>query len=602
MARELNRSKLLIVLKKKSPPLVEQSNGYMECFRRATKQFEMRRREFDQKIVAGAKEAMVNGDVLAVGFASELSEEMVSCKDVANEELAEQLSNAIESKKEETANNSSLVCSWGSDTHLHTAYINNIRATGENLLENMFSLPYMEEAGMREQMEIFLQAVEFGTTLELAVTHAYLICEALELPTPAQVQALISNSTIFETLKEDYTPQKRAGEIKLLSQVPQEDLVRELLKILQPKRWEKYLEGCIAPIVVVPPPVKAAPVFPKEHTLLAGRLLQEYPDESFSGEFVDDLGRACSWDEGRALAVVELEYYGINREDALFILEQGEAEEMVPKHTLMASVLELQGICHQEMYYGFRLLNEDQCWDLGEKLDEYFAWLELMPGNWGELEIQQASAVLSLITSPPENRDEVLELLELMENDILEVLLEADGNVGLAERIIEDYKSYCRRFEKTSQETAPKKREVRTPLGNIRVARPHELITFSHELEGEINAAGISPENVKRMLAYGLRLSSRKASIGGKYFPIEMFRNNSRRVLTKEAGNPDERVKVVEEFLTGEGVISTYKQGRFARLNVKKDGEYVEPTELGQRILDAVIGWKVEFDREPGNK
>jgi hypothetical protein len=45
-------------------------------------------------------------------------------------------------------------------------------------------------------------------------------------------------------------------------------------------------------------------------------------------------------------------------------------------------------------------------------------------------------------------------------------------------------------------------------------------------------------------------------------------------------------------------VVSTYKQGRFARLNVKKDGEYVEPTGLGQQILDTIVKWKVEFDRE----
>ena len=225
-----------------------------------------------------------------------------------------------------------------------------------------------------------------------------------------------------------------------------------------------------------------------------------------------------------------------------------------------------------------------------------------MPGNWGEKEVQQTSAVLALSAPPPKNREDALETLEKVENEILEVLLEADGDVGPAERIIGEYREYCARFEKTSSETLPKKREVHPSLENIKVARPHELLIFSSETEQEIASAGISSENVKRMLAYGLRLSSKKASIGGKYFPIEMFRNNSRRVLTKEAGNPDERVKVVEEFLRGEGIVSTYKQGKFARLNVKKDGEYVEPTELGKKILDAVVGWKVEFDREPGNK
>jgi hypothetical protein len=147
----------------------------------------------------------------------------------------------------------------------------------------------------------------------------------------------------------------------------------------------------------------------------------------------------------------------------------------------------------------------------------------------------------------------------------------------------------------------PEAEEDATPGdgGGLRGApRPHDSLVLPDTVVTALARDGIAPEILRLALVSGLRLHSRKAAIGGKYFPVEAFRNNVLRAL-KGCDDAPEVAKRVEAFLYRCGVTTYYKEGGVVSLNLKDEvGQHNAPTETGRAILDAVVAWKTAFDRK----
>lgn len=599
MQRQLNKGKLLIVLKKKSPVLKGNAREYISFLNMAKKNLTGSERNLENRVkeMLGAGLLKPEQYMQVTEQVKQLSGKIAREKHEAYLSLEQNFGEFIAARKAEAVGSTDQVCIWASDGGMHLEYIAQSEAIGMGLLNQSLDFPFMGAEEMERQMDLFSAAAKCGFALERAVTHTYLICKSMGIPVSGQVQALLSEGLIFETVRENYAEQELSREISALAQIAEGELAAELLKTLQPGKWEKYLEECLAPLVQVSEAPKSRPSFPKEHFSLAGKLMAEYPDAEFSGDYVQGLGESCGWDEEKAAAVMEMELSGIGREDALALASEKEWD-VIPKHNLMAPVLEEAGILHSDVHYAFGLLSEEQCWDLGEKLQEYQEWMELMPGDWRELEKQQASAILALSITPAKERKGAPALLEEYEDSLLETLLETEGDAEHAEKTLGRYGKYCNRFLEGEKEPEKEKsRQTRRKKG--RIMRPHESLCFPAHAEQYIESKGILVENVKRALIYGLRLSSRKSAIGGKYMPITGFMQNTRTVLSREAGDPNTRVGAIKDFLYKEGIISYYKNGNVIMLNMKAEvGQHNEPSEVGQQILDSVVGWKVEFDRK----
>ncbi len=513
-------------------------------------------------------------------------------------ELLERGNAATDRIAAEISKSQNQICDWSQDYGQHldilgisvNSYIDSIEALAKN--------PTPDAETLETIGECWLEALKHSVEIQRIAGHTYIATKGLGIEIPTYMRGSLENGLLNPIWKQ-LTPEEYKDPLWNIGFVPPENIARELLKMLFPKKWEKLLKNCMEKIVVVQKPQK--PVLPAEHTSLAKRLVREYPEERFPENYVKKLGEACEWNEGNAVSVVELEYYGIGREDAVFLVQEGLDAEIVGKHTLVASILESEGIAHRQLHYAFRVLNEDSCWDLMDVLHNYSGWMELMPGAGEDRESQELSAVLALVSSPPAGREGVHSLLEAYEDEVFEALVELESGNERVEKALRGYTEYSLRFVKNGGqvEEEDENGEGRDAVPAREIKRPHQSLELSQETEQYIASKGILVENVKRAIIYGLRLSSRKSAIGGKYFPISAFRKNVRVVLSREGGNPEERVKVVEDFLYKEGIISYYKQGDVVKLNLKDEiGQHNEPSEIGQQILDSVIGWKVEFDRK----
>lgn len=488
-------------------------------------------------------------------------------------------------------------CVWAQDYDQHIEILEFSVNTCITTIEELAKNPNLNAEDLETIGGFWMEALVHAMEIQKIASHTYIATRELGIEIPTYMHGSLENGQLSPIWKQ-LTPEKYQDPIWRIGFVPPEDIAKELLKMLFPKRWEKLLKDCMEKTVVVKMPKK--PVLPAEQISLAKRLVREYPEESFPENYVKELGKACEWNEGTAVSIIELEYYGINREDALFLVQEGLDAEIVGKHTLVASILESEGIAHKQLHYAFKVLNEDMCWDIMEVLHNYFGWMEVMPGKAGEREGQEISAVLALVSKPPSSREGVYPLLKKYEDEIFECLVELESGTNRVEKAFMEYSDYSKRFVKNGASPEEKDGEEDEDVVPAReIERPHQSLELSQETKKYISSKGILVENVKRAIIYGLRLSSRKSAIGGKYFPISAFRKNVRTVLSREGGNPEERVKVIEDFLYKEGVISYYKHGDVVKLNLKDEiGQHNEPSEIGQQILDSVISWKVEFDRK----
>ncbi|MCP4647805.1 MAG: hypothetical protein GY852_08780 [bacterium] len=486
-------------------------------------------------------------------------------------------------------------CDWSQDQELHLEILDSSVNSYIEYMDSLAKHPNLDAETIGKVGEYWLQALEHAMEIQRIAGHTYIATRGLGIELPTYMRGSLENGLLSPTW-EQLTPEKYRDPIWRIGFVPPEEIAKELLKMLFPKKWEKLLKACMNEIVAVQKPQK--PVLPANHISLAKRLVREYPEAHFPESYVKELGEACGWDDDTVVSVVELEYYGISLEDAIFLVHEGLDDKIVGKHTLVASILEVEGIAHKQLHYAFKVLSENGCWDLMDVLHNYFRWMELMPGdNMEDQEDQELSAVLAFVSKPPAEREGVYPLLKTNEDEIFEALLELESGNERVERTLNGYTEYSSRFVKNGGPSSEEEEDGEVaPIGEIE--RPHQSLQLPSEAEDHIRSKGILVENVKRAIIYGLRLSSRKSAIGGKYFPITAFRHNVRTVLSREGGNPEERVKVIEDFLYKEGVISRYKQGDVVKLNLKDDiGQHNDPSEVGQQILDSVISWKVEFDR-----
>lgn len=595
MAREIRKDKLFIAVKKTSGPLQCRINKYLERLDALERGYGNSAKRMDaeagKKLAAILERKGTVREILAV--AGEFGREKQDASSIERTKLRR----FSKSKMEEILNSGDAMCALAMDKGLHLAFILEFEKRGDVLVDNLLFYPQMDAKAITELGGIHQEVVENAIGIERFFVHSFLACRALEISISSQASSVLEFPH-FMNADEILSEEKCAQHIKALSGLPGEDVAKELLKLLHPDKWEAYLIGCLPKQVQVKgEPSKEAqnPAFSKEHAHLSERLLREYPDEEFSGIYIQELGKACGWDIENAICVEELGNYGIDREDALFLVGQGLSAEMVSKHTLMESILSSMGISHREIHHVFMLLSEDQCWELGEKLEKYLGWKKIMPGNWSERDVQETSALLALSIAPPKGREGIHSALENCEDCIMGQLLETDGDVERAESRINDYKDYGEGFvqnegaaseESEGEEAVPAARE-----------EPYETLEFPPDVEGQIGFRGLSVENVKKTLVRGLRLNSSKAAIGGKYFPLVAFRKNTRGFL--RAGE----LADIEEFLYKEGVISYYKNGDVVKLNLKKSiGQHNAPSVVGREILNSVISWKVEHDkRTKGN-
>jgi hypothetical protein len=488
-------------------------------------------------------------------------------------------------------------CVWAQDYDQHLDILNVSTHSLIDSIETLEQNPNLDAETLEILGGCWLEALKHAMEVQRIAGHTYIATKGLGIELPTYMRGSLEKGLLNPTW-EQLTPEEYKDPLWRIGFVPPEDIARELLKMLFPTRWERLLKVCMEKIVAVKPPEK--PVLPDNHISLAKRLVREYPEESFPERYVKELGEASGWDEDTAVSVVELEYYGIMREDGLFLVERGLDDKIVGKHTLVASILESEGIAHSQLHYAFKVLTEDSCWDLMDVLHNYFGWMELMPGDGQEQKNQELSAMLALVSSPPAGRESVHSFLEAYEDEVFETLVELESGNERVERALKNYTEYSGRFVKNGGpvEEEDENGEEGVAVPPREIERPHQSLEFSRETEQYIESKGILVENVRRTLVYGLRLSSRKSAIGGKYFPITAFRHNVRVVLSREGGNPEERVKVIEDFLYKEGVISYYKQGDVVKLNLKDEiGQHNDPSEIGRQMLDSVISWKVEFDR-----
>jgi hypothetical protein len=238
----------------------------------------------------------------------------------------------------------------------------------------------------------------------------------------------------------------------------------------------------------------------------------------------------------------------------------------------------------------------------GEADANYLEWDKLMPGDFSPGKRIPLCAVLAVSAPAPGGREGISGVLEEYGDAILEIIADGPPEAGEAISAYSEVFEYAERFgrdgdlQKTAQ--AEHGEEAGPGREKVELKRPHESLEFPAQVSQEIGEAGISEENMKRVLVYGLRLSSRKAAIGGKYFVLPLFRKNAERVVESDLLRPREVVGEIEDFLYKHGVIAYYKGDNVIMLNLKEElGRHNKPDETGQAILDSVVKWKTEFDR-----
>jgi len=261
---------------------------------------------------------------------------------------------------------------------------------------------------------------------------------------------------------------------------------------------------------------------------------------------------------------------------------------------------------------------EREKWNgMSKRLIEVDGWLSLMPLKWDRERVIALSVYLGRVTSPPESgRLAILERCKRCSPHVRRLMkLEGRGEIrDYLDAFIEYYNSppgeevvqKKDRKRKRKKEAIEESEDVvietvgksEAHLEQLSIPKPHESLVFSPDTLVALINEGLHPEDVRRVIVYGLRLASRKAAIGGVYFETVFFMDNAERVLEKNDREIPIRVKEIRDFLLRHGVISYYKQGDTIRLNMKKEDQKSTLTQLGSQMLDAVKARIHEFQRQ----
>jgi hypothetical protein len=286
-------------------------------------------------------------------------------------------------------------------------------------------------------------------------------------------------------------------------------------------------------------------------------------------------------------AAVMLEGHGLARKHATFFGPKREHDELtshlsiVPKDANLFSPSEIMMI--------FGSVPNDRWAALSKRLKEIDGWLRLIPKELDQKQRIELATFIGRVAEPPNKKEDICEKLNKSEEEVLRILV----SENVDSQVLDDYD----RFVEYAREILTPE-VTRSDSGTFTAIAPHEQIQIPSEVASHLQEQGISPEDVIRMLVYGLKLNSPKAARGGKYFPTEKFRQYSESALESNGREIPKRRAEVETFLLRHGVIATYKQGDVMRLNIKDDSQSTTPTDIGQRILNTIISWMNRFQRE----
>jgi len=292
---------------------------------------------------------------------------------------------------------------------------------------------------------------------------------------------------------------------------------------------------------------------------------------------------------------IHLSDQGFDIEDAVFLVRANVDDRLLELHQSVDGSLEYYGLDHQKLARILTNVPKTEQQTFIANLDAYFEWLDLMPGSHLiKAECIELSAFLAIVVPEvPENRQSAGLFLTEKQGQILDKLASLDETrADQLFNVFERYSTWLQSFKQTGKfEEVPEEQQSRANV----IIRPHKTLMFDLTIQQAISDAKIPEDDLRLALAYGLRLSSgNKAAIGGKYFPLDFFRQNCRRLFEKNGNNASKRLGDVEKFLTSNGVVSYYQKDRI-RLNVKDDSGYTPSTDIGSAILDAVIGWRNEL-------
>lgn len=237
--------------------------------------------------------------------------------------------------------------------------------------------------------------------------------------------------------------------------------------------------------------------------------------------------------------------------------------------------------------------NRDAMLGNREVMEKAAGWLALMPNYMREM--PELAFLLGLHFDAPEEKASAHQFLVAHQVEFEDAMLRNGGDLGRFESDLEGFTGYLQGFVKAdSKSEGPVAEDAPAPA---RQMRPHESLAFSEEPEAAMVAEGVQPEDMRRALAYGLRLSS-KAARGKRYFRAQHFRMNTDRVLARNGQEVTARRESMEAFLIRHGVAAYKKAGtNLIRLNIADDSG-VKPDKIGAAMLGDVVRWMQEFQRE----
>jgi|GEM_PF-6193133 len=387
--------------------------------------------------------------------------------------------------------------------------------------------------------------------------------------------------------------------------------IESLLSLIYPEECSKMLESLYAVSTrsFAPPPVQVDELAAKVNARLEVMAIDsgiQYDGadikkciEAFRSELETDDGFGLGM--AKLIDALNLSEDGMIMDDAIFLVNNVD-DAQIALHARLDAVLDFFDLNHEKLHFILSKLNAEDLELFSGKLHDYSCWMDLMPGSqFDDSEKMLLSAALALHTSsPPGERKLAAAHLKENEDAFIEGTLsyEADSAENLF-RLFEEYQEYSERFVRSSIiifDDGTKESEVfqtRKPI------KPHKKLLFSKKAFTAIKDAGITVDDMRIALVYGLRLTSGKRAVGGRYFPVQYFRNNCEALLSNGDMPVPEKRALIEKFLLQHGVISIYrKNDGQVRLNIKEDGYYTEPSEVGHEMLDNVLAWLSNFKQE----
>ena len=462
-----------------------------------------------------------------------------------------------------------------------------------------------------EYVSVCLAFVRLAGKAHMNYMHTAVLLDALEIPAPAGVEALASDPLVKRI--EEYRAGCWKGMIQSRRDINSEEtLVRLLAEALHPKDAARIIDACS-----VKQPSQGPEPDQMEKLLGKVRLSAPFAEIGEVRMFAETLS-ADPWKISTAVWIFR---GGASRDIAAWAAKNGRGARGARLISTVEHCLPRLGMSLDDAERVANALTEERFLaafaDGGERMK---GWLAVMsPSQNGKFRL---AALLSTVCGPPAGRGKLKHALAENDDAIIGAILDNDLCLDAFDDAYRRLAEYAAKFKEDSAngmeageletengkpgtggkgpETAMETLEDEGAEEGGMAAlegRPHESLAFSQAAESAMRAEGVEPEDVRRALVYGLRLSSPKAAIGGKYFMTAAFRDNVERVLGQDGEEIPVRRERVEKFLVRHGAISYYKGGDTIRLNIKKDRSYVEPSETGEDIIGSVLRWMAEFQK-----